>query len=119
LSVTTTPISNVSNGTLTLNADGTFSYTPNPNFFGADSFVYEVCDNGTPVECSTASVTINVVGENDAPIAVNDTETAMEDMPFNGDIATNDRDIEGDNLSVNATPVSDVSNGTLTLNSDR
>ncbi len=118
LTVTTTPVSNISNGILTLNANGTFIYTPNANFSGFDSFSYEVCDNGTPSECSTTTVNINIIGENDAPIATDDTASTMEDMPFNGDIATNDSDIEGDNLTVNTNPVSDVSNGILTLNSD-
>jgi len=38
-------IVNTSNGILTLNADGTFDYTPNPDFHGTDSFTYEVCDD--------------------------------------------------------------------------
>ncbi len=115
LTVTTTPVSNISNGILTLNANGTFIYTPNANFSGFDSFTYEVCDNGTPSECSTATVNINIIGENDAPIATDDTANTTEDMPFNGDIATNDSDIEGDNLMVNVTPIMPAQNGSLTL----
>lgn len=44
LSVSTTPVTDVSDGTLILNSDGSFTYTPNPNFIGNDSFTYEVCD---------------------------------------------------------------------------
>ncbi|WP_271856440.1 Ig-like domain-containing protein, partial [Patiriisocius marinus] len=49
--VNTTPVVGPENGTLVLNADGTFEYTPNPDFVGTDSFVYSVCDNGTPQAC--------------------------------------------------------------------
>ena len=58
--VNTTPVSDVSNGTLILNADGSYIYTPNSDFIGEDSFVYEVCDNGTPSACDSATVNIIV-----------------------------------------------------------
>ena len=32
------------NGSVSFNADGTFTYTPNPDFNGSDSFTYEVTD---------------------------------------------------------------------------
>ena len=38
------PISDVTNGTLTLNTNGTFSYTPNAGYTGTDTFVYEMSD---------------------------------------------------------------------------
>ncbi|MBO9405794.1 cadherin-like domain-containing protein, partial [Shimia sp. R9_1] len=56
ISVTLT--SDVSNGTLTLDDDGSFTYTPDANFNGTDSFTYQIDDgNG---ETSTATVTLNV-----------------------------------------------------------
>ena len=48
------------NGTLVNNQDGTFDYTPDANFAGTDSFVYEICDGGAPRLCETAIVTITV-----------------------------------------------------------
>ena len=51
-----TPVSDVSNGTLTINLDGTFNYQPNSGFNGQDSFTYEVCDDGEPQACDTAVV---------------------------------------------------------------
>ena len=58
LSVTTTPVVDVLNGVLTLNADGSFQYTPDPGYVGTDSFTYEVCD--THGLCETAVVTLNI-----------------------------------------------------------
>ena len=53
LTVNTVPISGPSNGSLTLNSDGTFTYTPDANFFGSDSFTYEVVDgNGGRAQAS-------------------------------------------------------------------
>ena len=46
------------NGTLTNNANGTFTYTPTTGFTGPDSFTYQICD--TDNACDTANVTINV-----------------------------------------------------------
>ncbi|MCB9255802.1 MAG: tandem-95 repeat protein [Chitinophagales bacterium] len=50
------------NGTVVLNSDGSITYTPNTNYFGNDSFIYEVCDLGSPILCDTAIVTISIEG---------------------------------------------------------
>ncbi|MGA7178783.1 MAG: DUF2341 domain-containing protein [Thiobacillaceae bacterium] len=51
----------------TLNKDGTFSYTPNANFNGTDSFTYVVNDGSADSNVATATITVNAV--NDAPMA--------------------------------------------------
>ena len=52
-------------GTLTLNANGAFTYTPDANFNGTDTFIYRASDGtATP---SLATVTITVTAVNDAP----------------------------------------------------
>jgi VCBS repeat-containing protein len=61
-------VSGPSNGSLTLNTDGSFSYTPDANFNGSDSFTYEVSDS--LLTSSTATVTITVNPVNDAPVVV-------------------------------------------------
>ena len=48
ISINPTPILDVSSGSLSLNTDGSFSYTPNSGFIGTDTFSYQVCDNGKP-----------------------------------------------------------------------
>lgn len=59
-----------SQGTISLNANGTFSYTPNPNFMGdAVSFTYRVTDNGLePLTSNLATVTINLVAGSPVPV---------------------------------------------------
>jgi VCBS repeat-containing protein len=110
-------ITNVSNGTLIFNANGSFTYIPNPNFNGIDSFTY-VASDGID-NSSVANVTIVVNPVNDAPIALDDNYTTNEDVPLTIPalgVLANDSDIENDPLT--AILVTDVTNGTLTLNPD-
>jgi len=58
-----------SNGTATPNSTGQIVYSPNPNFYGVDTFVYLVCDNGNPSLCDTAVVIVTVNPANDGPTA--------------------------------------------------
>ncbi|MBQ4835874.1 Ig-like domain-containing protein [Pseudoalteromonas luteoviolacea] len=80
LQVETQPERDVSNGTLVLNSDGTFVYTPNAEFVGEDSFTYNVRSNDGEVQ--TAEVTIIVEEEvtNQPPVAVNDLFETSEDF---------------------------------------
>ncbi|HVR67593.1 MAG TPA: Ig-like domain-containing protein [Verrucomicrobiae bacterium] len=55
-----------SNGTLTLNPNGRFTYVPNANFNGKDSFTYQVSDGNGGFD--VASVTLTVTAVNDAPV---------------------------------------------------
>ena len=106
-----------SNGTLVLNPDGTFTYTPDANFSGSDVFTYTVSDGNGGTD--TATVVINVTPVNDAPIASNDSYSVAEDgvLMVGGDgVLGNDSDVEGDALM--ASLVSGPSNGTLTLNAN-
>ncbi|WP_321529807.1 tandem-95 repeat protein [uncultured Desulfuromonas sp.] len=122
LTVNTTPLTDVTNGTLTLNADGTFTYTPDANFNGNDSFVYQVSDGAGGTAQATAYITVNP--DNDAPEAADDFYTTNEDVALVVDgtidptVLANDNDLDLDTLTVNTTPLTDVANGTLTLNAD-
>ena len=58
--------SGVANGALTLNANGGFTYTPNPNYNGTDSFSYKAND-GTQ-NSNIVTVTLSVAAVNDAPV---------------------------------------------------
>jgi hypothetical protein len=106
------------NGTLDLNADGSFVYTPYADFFGTDSFDYHTTDSGGN-SSNTVTVTITVSAVNDAPIASDNSYSIPEGAHFNVDapgLLGNDVDIDGDVLTVSL--VSGPSNGTLILNPD-
>jgi len=104
-----------SNGELILNEDGTFTYIPNPGFFGTDFFQYEVCD---PELCDTAIVLINVIELNTLPTVVADSFTMNEDDLLNGDVSTNDFDADGDVLIYSPAGTIETTNGTVILNED-
>src|SRR5205814_1876208 len=57
-------------GTLTLNANGSFTFTPAPNFNGPATFTYKANDGS--LDSTTATVTITVTPVNDPPAASND-----------------------------------------------
>ncbi|MGF1547930.1 MAG: choice-of-anchor C family protein, partial [Thiotrichales bacterium] len=101
-------------GTVTKNADGTFTYTPAADYNGSDSFTYVVTDGkgGT----STATVTIDVKPVNDAPVANNDVVVTDEDKPVTFNVLGNDTDVDGDSLSVES--FTQPSHGTVTKHPD-
>ena len=106
-------VDGVTNGTLVFNADGSFTYTPNSNYYGSDVFTYSACDNSG---CDTATVTIDIAQINDGLIAVDDTYTTNENETLLGNASDNDIDIDGDILTYNLTD--STSNGELILNED-
>jgi VCBS repeat-containing protein len=89
-------LSGPSQGTLTLNADGSFSYTPAANYNGSDSFSYKDRD-AAGAESSPVTVSINVNPVNDVPTAVADSYTTTEDVTLNiaaPSVLANDTDVE-------------------------
>ena len=106
------------NGTLVLNANGSFTYTPNANFSGTDSFTYRASDGNSPGNLAT--VTLQVLPSNDAPNAVIDSYTMTQGGTLTRTAATgvgaNDSDADGNTLTFSI--VSNPTNGTLTFNPD-
>jgi large repetitive protein len=101
------------NGTVVINADGTIRYTPNANFNGVETITYTVSDGKGGFD--TATVTVIVRPVNDAPVAANDTATTPEDTPVTLNILGNDRDVDGDELTITAAA---SPNGTVVVNQD-
>lgn len=112
--LTASLVNGVSNGTLTLNANGSFSYTPNLNFSGTDSFSYKANSGVQGSNTATASITVNPV--NDAPVAGADAYTVAVGGTLNiaaPGVLANDSDVDGDQLT--ATLQTAPSVGTLSL----
>ena len=104
------------NGDVNMDPSGVFLYTPDPDYFGRDSFTYQVADvtGGSGV----AEVVIEVVPVNDAPVAIPEAFALEEDEILVVDVAANsllanDEDLEGDALS--ALLVEGVTHGALSL----
>ena len=112
-------VSDVSFGVLSLNSDGSFSYTHNGSANLNDSFSYQAFDG--QLSSSTVMVSISVSAVNGAPVATADAYNGVIEggtltvTSVNGVLA-NDSDPDNDTLT--AVLVSDVSFGVLSLNSD-
>ena len=118
-------------GSVTLNPDGSYTFTPTPGFVGTTEFDYEVCDDGTPALCDTSTVFIEVFPEITAedPLVIGsaDVNTVLLDQTGTGNVMANDLDPDDLSPVVTATlmntPVAGVDEdgnpvpnaGTLTL----
>ena len=74
-------------GTVNVNPDGTFSYTPATDFAGADTFTYTITD--ADGDMSTATVTVNVANVNVPPVAADDEFSVDEGQSVSGNVITN------------------------------
>ncbi len=116
-SLTYSKVSDPANGSVTVNPNGTFAYTPDANFNGNDSFTFKANDGS--LDSNTATYTVNVTAVNDAPVAVNDAYVTDEDTPLvipSAGVLANDSDVDGD--AVSAVLNTGPSHGSLTLNAD-
>jgi len=101
-------------GALTLNEDGSFTYTPGPDFNGQDLFAYVAGDG--QAESVPALVAIGVTPVNDAPTAVAKGYTLDEDTSLTvagPGVLGNAHDVEGDSLSAHL--VTPPGHGTVVL----
>ncbi|MBE3816082.1 tandem-95 repeat protein, partial [Vibrio parahaemolyticus] len=90
------------NGSVSVNPDGSVTYTPNDNYHGIDSFTYIVTSGGVS---ESAIVEVNVTPANDAPVAKDDIATTQEDTAVTIDVLPNDTDVDGDKLSIESVSV--------------
>ena len=106
--------STVENGALTFNADGSYEYTPNPNFNGADSFTYVVTDAESG-ENTTQTVVLTIDPVADI-VAGDDQTEGNAGEPIVGSVSDNDLATSGGTLTYAVE--TDAENGALTFNAD-
>ncbi|HYV35665.1 MAG TPA: Ig-like domain-containing protein, partial [Gemmataceae bacterium] len=106
------------NGSLTLNTNGTFSYTPRHGYAGSDSFTYQVFDSCAFSNVATVTFTVT----NSAPAAADDSYVAPAGATFNStvgfgaSVVSNDSDADSDDLTVSL--VTGPQHGSLSLRAD-
>jgi serine protease AprX len=115
-------VSGTAKGSLTLQANGSFVYTPNSGFAGADSFSYRAFD-GTLYSAS-ATVAITVQAANKPPVAKDDSATAAmrksaSYTPVRIAVLANDSDPEGQ-LNASSVTIAQTPNqgGSVAVNAD-
>ena len=79
LSLTAILVSGPSNGSLTLNANGSFTYTPNANYFGADSFTYQANDGLANL---SLIATVSLIISAPPPVATHDSFSTSVNWPL-------------------------------------
>lgn len=111
--LTATLVDEPVNGTLKLQTDGSFTYTPDADFNGIDVFTYQAGDG--VYSSSVMAVTLTVTSVNDAPTVADHAYSVAEDgqLVVENALIAPDADVEGDDLT--ARLVTDAANGTLSL----
>jgi VCBS repeat-containing protein len=110
-------VSGPKHGSVALNANGSFTYTPAANYNGTDSFTYKTSDGSLDSDVATVNLAVNAV--NDAPDANDDLYATTQGTPLavaGPGVLANDADADGDALK--AELVSGPAHGTLKLNAD-
>ncbi|MDP4203109.1 MAG: Ig-like domain-containing protein, partial [Bacteroidota bacterium] len=109
--LTFSKVSDPAHGSVVVNADGTYTYTPNVDYTGTDSFVVGVTDGNGGYASATVNVTVTPV--NHVP-TITIRQTTMEDSPIYDSVSASDDDGDTMTFSKGISPV----HGTLIVNSD-
>jgi hypothetical protein len=104
-------VSDPPNGSVTLSGSA-INYSPDPDFFGTDSFTYTIQNESGGTDMGIVTVTVTAVP--DDPIANDDDVATPEDTGVIINVLANDVDPDAGTLSVSS--ISDASNGSVTLN---
>ncbi len=117
LTVTPGTFATTQGGSITIAADGSYTYTPAAGFNGTDTVDYTVTD-GALTDIGTLTISVGAV--NDAPVAVDDTATTAEDTPLVStvDLDANDIDVDGDALTVTPGTFATAEGGSITIAAD-
>ncbi|QHS63670.1 Ig-like domain-containing protein [Chitinophaga agri] len=111
--LTYTKATDPSNGSVTVNPDGTYTYTPAAGYVGNDSFTVDIADGQGGSTTVTVSITVTPP-PNNPPTGAGDTKTTVRNTPVNG--AVTGSDVDGDALTFNK--ATDPANGSVVVNND-
>nr|WP_258406812.1 Ig-like domain-containing protein [Shewanella alkalitolerans] len=112
----------VEGGSLVINADGSYTFTPNQDWNGSVPVITYTTNTG-----ESATLTINVTPVDDPSVLANDSNTVAEDTVATGNVLENDSDIDSelsvvsfsvDGQTVNAGTTVEVEGGSLVINAD-
>lgn len=79
-------------GTVVVNPDGSYTYTPDPDYNGPDAFDVVIDDGHGGI--TTTTVNVDVTPVNDAPVAMDDSAGTGFNTPVSGNVLTNDTDVD-------------------------
>ena len=123
-------ITTAGGGTVVMNPDGTYEYTPATDFTGEDTFDYTVTDTFGKTDTATVSIEVRDLDDpsgNTSPIATDDTFSSFVDVPLSSSVISNDTDPNGDVITIadvagiaatTAQAIATTAGGTVTLNTD-
>ncbi len=108
-----TPATSPSHGNVTVNADGSFTYTPNTNYTGPDSFTYTDTDVASQTAVGTVNLTVSPPA---APVATGDSYSG----PDNTTLTVSAPGVLGNDTGtgISVTSSTQPTHGSVTVNSD-
>jgi gliding motility-associated-like protein len=116
LAVSKNPLVHPFNGSVKIEPDGSFTYTPHPDFFGKDSFQYLVFEKKAPLKKDTGKVNIKIRSVNDTPVASDDVDSTIYEESVSTSVLLNDHDVDH-NLAPHTLAVTDFpQKGEISIN---
>ena len=103
-------------GTLMVNADGSYTFTPAANYNGAVPVATYTVSDGQLT--TTATLSLSVTPVNDPPVAGNDLASTPINTPVTVAVLANDTDADGDPLIVSNPTLANPAQGTVVVNAD-
>ena len=103
-------------GTIVLNGNGSYTFTPAADYHGPVPPIGYTLSDGTVTTTSTLTLTVTPV--NDAPVAANDLASTPINVPVTVAVLANDRDVDGDTITVTGAALVDPTRGTVIVNPD-
>ncbi len=103
-----------SGGTIAINPDGSYDYSPADGFVGTEVIVYGITDSDPNAPAADmATLYLTTLGENNSTVALDDVNQTPANTPVSGDVSTNDVDNEGDGQTIDLLVVDLDGSGTI------